>query len=119
MGFTSPLKSDSVLSIGADSVVMRNDNLVEKLGENSIDVVIDLVGGKQWPDLLNVLKPFGRYAGAGAIGDAHVELDIRTLYLKDLRLFVCTVLDEGVFSNLVKRIESGGISPLVAATYPL
>ena len=119
IGITSPLKLDNVLNIGADSVLMRSDNLVEKLGGNSIDVVIDLVGGKQWPDLLNVLKPFGRYAVAGAIGDAHVELDIRTLYLKDLRLLGCTVLDEGVFSNLVKRIENGDISPLVAATYPL
>lgn len=119
IGITSPLKLDNVLNIGADSVLMRSDNLVEKLGGNSIDVVIDLVGGKQCPDLLNVLKPFGRYAVAGAIGDAHVELDIRTLYLKDLRLLGCTVLDEGVFSNLVKRIENGDISPLVAATYPL
>jgi NADPH:quinone reductase-like Zn-dependent oxidoreductase len=119
IGITSPLKSDNVLNLGADSVLMRSDSVVKELGENGIDVVIDLVGGKQWPDLLDVLKPFGRYAVAGAIGDPHVKLDIRTLYLKDLSLFGCTVLDENVFSNLVKHIENENISPLVAETYPL
>ncbi len=119
IGITSPLKSDNVLNLGADSVLMRSDSVVKKLGENSIDVVIDLVGGKQWSDLLDVLKPFGRYAVAGAIGDPHVKLDIRTLYLKDLSLFGCTVLDGSVFSNLVKHIENGSISPLVAAVHPL
>lgn len=119
IGITSPAKAEKVLNIGADEVLMRNDSVVGKLGENSIDVVVDLVGGKQWPELLDVLKPFGRYAVAGAIGDPHVKLDIRTLYLKDLSLFGCTVLEEGVFSNLIKHIESRSISPLVSATYPL
>lgn len=119
IGITSPAKAEKVLNIGADEVLMRSDSVVRKLGENSIDVVIDLVGGKQWPELLDVLKPFGRYAVAGAIGDPHVKLDIRTLYLKDLSLFGCTVLEEGVFSNLIKHIENRNISPLVSATYPI
>lgn len=119
IGITSPAKKEKVLNLGADEVLMRDDNVVEKLGENSIDVVVDLVAGKQWPGLLNVLKPSGRYAVAGAIGDPHVKLDIRTLYLKDLSLLGCTVLDEGVFSRLVKQIENRNISPLVAACYPL
>jgi hypothetical protein len=32
---------------------------------------------------------------------------------------VCTVLDEGVFLTLIKRIESRDISPLFTATHPL
>ncbi|MGQ1946071.1 alcohol dehydrogenase family protein [Geofilum sp. OHC36d9] len=119
IGITGPEKADKVLNIGADEVLMRSDSVVGKLGENSIDVVIDLVGGKQWPELLDVLKHFGRYAVAGAIGDPHVKLDIRTLYLKDLSLFGCTVLEECVFSNLIKHIENRNIAPLVSATYPI
>ena len=48
-----------------------------------------------------------------------VTLDVRTLYLKDLSLFGCTVLGETVFSNLVRRIEAGDIKPLVAQTFRL
>ena len=54
-----------------------------------------------------------------AIAGPLVELDVRTLYLKDLSLFGCTVLDANVFANLVKRIERAEIAPLVAHTYPL
>ncbi len=119
VGITSLSKSNKVLSLGAEQVLMRSDSVVQRLGENSVDVVIDLVAGKKWPDLLGVLKPFGRYAVAGAIGGSHVELDVRTLYLKDLSFFGCTVLEENVFANLIKRIESCEISPVVARTFPL
>ena len=77
------------------------------------------MAGKQWPEHLDVLRPGGRYGVAGAIGGPLVELDVRTLYLKDLSLFGCTVLEPQVFSNLVSQIERRNVSPLVAETYPL
>lgn len=119
IGITSSSKSEKILNLGADRTLARDDSLVKGLGKNSVDVVIDLVAGKQWPDLLEVLKPFGRYAVAGAIAGPLVELDVRTLYLKDLSLFGCTVLGEAVFSKLITRIEAGEVSPLVANTFPL
>lgn len=119
IAITSPSKNEQVLELGADEVVPRNANLVEALGNNSIDVVIDLVAGDQWPQFLEVLRPKGRYAVSGAIGGAMVELDVRTLYLKDLSFFGCTVLEPEVFGNLVHHIEQGNIKPLVAQTFPL
>ena len=71
------------------------------------------------PTMLRLLRPGGRYATAGAIAGPLVELDLRTLYLKDLSLFGATVLGAGVFAELVGHIETGRIRPLVAATYPL
>lgn len=116
---TSPAKADSLLELGATTTVDRAGDYAAELGVNSIDVVIDLVAGPKWPSLLEVLRPGGRYAVAGAVGGPFVDLDVRTLYLKDLSLFGCTVLDPGVFSNLVARIEADEIKPLVAATFPL
>jgi len=112
-------KIDQVLELGADQAIDRNINLITALGTNSVDVVIDLVAGEQWPQFLEVLRPKGRYAVSGAIGGAMVELDIRTLYLKDLSFFGCTVLKEGVFAHLIRHIEQGHIKPLVAKTFPL
>ena len=112
-------KRQSVLDVGADQVLSRDTNLEVELGENAVDVVIDLVGGDSWPDLLNVLRPFGRYAVSGAIAGPIVALDLRTLYLKDQRFFGCTVLDDGVFARLVDLIEQGSIKPLVAQAFPL
>ena len=115
----SPAKAEAVRALGADRVLDRNADLVAELGEGSIDVVVDLVAGPQWPSLLDVLRRGGRYATAGAIAGPICEIDVRTLYLKDLTLFGCTFQEDIVFENLVKYIEAGEIRPVVAKTYPL
>lgn len=119
IAITSPSKNQQILDLGADKVIPRNANLVEALGENSVNVVIDLVAGDQWPQFLQVLKPGSRYAVSGAIAGPLVELDVRTLYLKDLSFFGCTVLEPEVFPNVVKCIEEKKIKPIVAQTFPL
>lgn len=115
----SASKAEDVRSLGASAVIDRDADLVESLGASAVEVVIDVVGGAGWPSLLDVLRPHGRYAVSGAIAGAIVELDLRTLYLKDLSFFGGTIIDDGVFAQLVARIEAGDIRPLVAATYPL
>ena len=116
---TSPAKAQALRNIGADTIVDRDADYRRELGTASVDVVIDLVAGPKWPSLLDVLRPRGRYAVSGAIAGPVVELDVRTLYLKDLSLFGCTVLEPEVFGNLIKRIERGHVKPLVAETFPL
>ena len=119
IAITSPSKFDEIKALGASQVISRHENIVEVLGKNSVTVVIDLVAGESWGDFLEVLKPHGRYAVSGAIAGPIVELDIRTLYLKDLSFFGCTELKPEVFGNLIKRIENKDIKPLVAKVFPL
>jgi len=119
IAITSLSKVDSLLALGASNAITREQDPVAVLGGNSMDVVIDLVGGRAWPRLLDVLKPHGRYAVSGAIAGPLVELDLRTLYLKDLSLFGCTVLGPEVFPNLIRQIEHGRVKPLVAKTFQL
>lgn len=112
-------KADDVRAIGADEVIDRNADLIETIGKDQIDVVVDLVAGDGWPALLDVLTRGGRYTTAGAIAGPLVELDVRTLYLKDLTFVGCTFQDDVVFDNLVSYIERGEIRPVVAKTFPL
>jgi NADPH:quinone reductase-like Zn-dependent oxidoreductase len=116
---TSKTKAEDIRRLGADRILERGQDLVQALGSNSVDIIIDLVAGEQWPSFLEVLRPGGRYATSGAIGGAMVELDVRTLYLKDLSLLGCTTLEPDAFPNLIGAIERGDIAPEVAATYPL
>lgn len=116
---TSASKEPLLSELGAEKTLNRDDDFLAELGANSVDVVIDLVAGPKWPVLLDILRPFGRYAVAGAIAGPIVDLDVRTLYLKDLSFFGCTVLEPQVFGNLIKRIESKQIKPLVAETFTL
>ena len=82
-------------------------------------MVIDVVGGPGFSQLLDVLRPGGRYAVSGAIAGPITELDLRTLYLKDLSLFGCTFQYDEVFENLVAYLESGEVRPVVSRSYPL
>ena len=115
----SEAKARMVQEIGTDEVIHREDKLIDSIDNESIDVVIDLVAGESWGELLEVLKKGGRYAASGAIAGPIVELDVRTLYLKDLVLIGCTFQDRQVFQNLIGYIERNEIKPLVSKTYPL
>ena len=84
-----------------------------------MDLVVDLVAGPQWGQLIEVLKRGGRYVTAGAIAGPIVDFDVRNLYLKDLSFHGCTFQEDSVFESLVSYIEKGQVKPLVSKTYPL
>ncbi|NGO53879.1 alcohol dehydrogenase family protein [Allomesorhizobium camelthorni] len=119
IAIASAAKAQEILALGAEQVIDRNADLLQELGHGSVDVVLDIVGGAGWPPLMDILRRGGRYAVAGAIAGPIAEIDLRTLYLKDLTLFGCTFQDDAVFENLVSYIETGAIRPVVAKTYPL
>lgn len=112
-------KADAVRSLGASRVVPRDADLGALFGQDYFDTAVDVVGGAQFGAILSTLKRGGRYGVSGAISGPVVDLDLRTLYLKDLRLIGCTVLESEVFGNLIRYIESEEIKPLVAATFEL
>lgn len=119
IAITSPAKMDEVRALGADDVIERGADLVEALGKDSVDVVVDNVAGACFGAMLDVLRRGGKYVSSGAISGPLVELDMRVFYLKDLTLIGCTGWDEPVFENLISYIERGEIRPLLAKTYPL
>jgi 2-desacetyl-2-hydroxyethyl bacteriochlorophyllide A dehydrogenase len=119
VAITSRGKIDQLRELGADVVVERDEDLVMRLGESSIDVVVDNVAGPNFSQMLKVLRPGGRYVSSGAIAGPVVSLDMRDMYLKDISLIGCTAWDAPVFPNLVSYIESNEIRSLVAKVSPL
>ncbi|TXR50656.1 alcohol dehydrogenase family protein [Phyllobacterium endophyticum] len=117
-------KEQALLDIGAEAVVTRGTkDLVAAVGAATggkpIDVVADLVGGSMFNDLLRILRPEGRYTTAGAIGGPVVQLDLRTMYLKQLALHGSSQGTRGDFLRIVSYIEEGKIKPLVGGVYRL
>ncbi len=110
-------KFNDLKLLGANSTFTRSQ--LNHIQDNSVDVVIDLVGGNYTNQLINKLKYFGRYATAGAVSGPIANIDIRTVYLKDLSLYGCTVLRSNVFPNLISYIEKNEIQPLVKKTFSL
>lgn len=120
IAMASEAKHDEVTLCNPSRILPRApDNLKGLLKDEKITVVADVVGGPQWPTLIDLLQRGGRYTCAGAIAGPMVEMDLRTFYLRDLTFTGATVVPPGVFANLVKYIERNEIKPIVAATYPL
>lgn len=121
---TAPGKEAALREIGAEATVTRGAGdfvaaVDRAAGGRPIDVVADLVAGPMFNDLLKILRPEGRYTTAGAIGGPVVQLDLRTLYLKQLEMHGSSQGSRADFRRLVGYIEDRKIRPLVGGVYPL
>ncbi|MDC0662749.1 alcohol dehydrogenase family protein [Marinobacter sp. SS21] len=121
---TVPEKAEALTALGAEGVTFRGSgDLVEKVdamtGGKPIDVVADLVAGRLFNDLLRILKMEGRYTTAGAIGGPVVQLDLRTMYLKQLALHGSSQGTRTAFRRVLGYIEQGRIKPLLERTFKL
>lgn len=117
-------KERSVRELAPAGVVTRDaPDLVaavrEQLGDCPLDVVADVVGGARVPELLEALRPEGRYVTAGAIAGPMVTIDWRTLYLKQLEIIGSSLSTRRDFTDMLKLVLDGKVRPLVARTYPL
>ncbi|MDA7966467.1 zinc-binding dehydrogenase [Ruegeria sp.] len=114
-GVTSAVKAEVVKGQGAIDTFDR----AAPLPQDRFDVVIDVVGGPAWPDLILALKPGGHYAVSGAIAGPMVQADLRDIYLRDITIHGCTHQAFDVFGRLVGMMNAGRIKPLISKTYPL
>lgn len=118
-----PGKEAAMVEIGAEAVITRGSDSIAALraaaGSQGFDVVADVVAGPLFKDLINALRPEGRYTTAGAIAGPIVELDLRTLYLKHLQIHGSSQGTRTAFVRLVRYILEGRVRPLLWQTYPL
>ncbi|MGI9390212.1 MAG: alcohol dehydrogenase family protein [Boseongicola sp.] len=120
IAMASESKHNEVAALGPDVILPRAPaDLRAALGNERITVVADVVGGDNWPQIIDILERGGRYTCSGAIAGPIVTFDLRTFYLRDLTFTGSTVIDPDVTKRLVAYIESGTIKPALAATYPL
>ncbi|WP_395688097.1 alcohol dehydrogenase family protein [Aestuariivirga sp.] len=119
IGLTSAAKHNAVKALGCDLALNTSEDLIDALGESSIDLAVDNVAGTGFGTMPRLLKRGGRLVSSGAIGGPIVQFDMRDFYLKDLTFIGCTAWDEPVFPRLISLIEQGRIRPLVAGIYPL
>ena len=117
-------KHPEVAKLRPDHLLERSPgNLATALGSatgsETVDVIADIVGGADFPRLIEHLARGGCYTCSGAIAGPIVELDLRTFYLNDLTFTGSTVVEPQIFTDLVSYIERGEVRPVLAATYPL
>lgn len=124
IAMASEAKHEAMRAVGPDFLLPRSPEnlraaLLSATGSETVSVVADVVGGRQFGAVIDVLERGGRYTCSGAIAGPIVELDLRTFYLRDLTFTGATILPTHIFPDLVGYIERGEIRPLLARTWPL
>jgi len=124
VGLASEAKHEALKPLGADYLLPRNSGnihtaLKQTIGKEYVTVLADIVGGDDFPTLLEALERGGRYTCSGAIAGPIVKMDLRTFYLRDLTLTGSTVVPPHIFQDVISYIEKGEIQPMLAGSYPL
>ena len=123
VAISSAAKAEAVRQLtGARHVIdRRSDTVGEQVLDltGGVDVLADVVGGPMFAELFDTIRRGGHYTVAGAIAGPNVQLDLRTLYLRDITMHGCTVAPPRVFANLLRYIETDEVPSLVADCYPL
>ncbi|BBL94460.1 alcohol dehydrogenase [Thermus thermophilus] len=124
VALASPEKHEALRALGADVCLPRSPgNLPKALeaatGRPHVDAVADVVGGSLFPALLEALRPGGAYVTSGAIAGPKADLDLRDLYLRNLTLKGSGLVPPEILRRLVRSVEEGRLSPVVAGVWPL
>lgn len=124
VAMASAVQHDEVAALGPDALLDRGPvdlrvALRNAIGRETVSVVADIVGGRYFPPLIDVLERGGRYTCSDAIAGPIVEPDLRTFYLNDLTFTGSTVVPPQIFGDLVHYTEREDVRPALAATYPL
>ena len=117
-------KHAEVKAAGAEAAVARESAdlaaaVARATDGQPIDVVVDVVVGPMFNDLLELLRPQGRYVTCGAIGGPLVQIDMRRVYLKHLQIRGSSQGTRREFARLVDYIEQGKLKALVGGVYRL
>lgn len=117
IAYTSPGKEEALAASGAAEILTRGQGRLSDTAE--VDVVLDVVGGDGFGDVVDRLRSGGRLAIAGAIAGPVIRLDLRRVYLRHRQIIGSTMHTPQVFAGVVELARRGAVAPIVADTYPL
>lgn len=118
------------LALGADRAIpYREQDFAEALGPDSIDVVLDMVGGDYTPRHLTVLARDGRLVVIAFQGGAKAGVNLAQVLMKRLTIAGTTLrsrsaaekarLAEALRREVWPLIAAGSIRPVVDTVFPL
>ncbi|HSF58313.1 MAG TPA: zinc-binding dehydrogenase [Candidatus Binatia bacterium] len=111
-------------NLGAEhGINYRNTDFSRKVrdltGKRGVDVVLDCVGGDNWPRSLASLAKGGRLVTCGAIAGANPRTDMRRIFWNHLRIFGSTLGSRKEFRQLLNFLEASQTKPIIDRVFPL
>lgn len=112
-------KRKHALRIGADRAIATDSNWVEELADETIDLVIDSVGGATFNRSLEILKKGGRIVIFGATTADNVDFNLRSFFYGQYQLFGSTMGCREELRDLIAHMEQYKTHPIVDKTFAL
>ncbi|MBI3288843.1 MAG: zinc-binding dehydrogenase [Elusimicrobia bacterium] len=121
---TDASKLERAKSLGADHGVLRPPEdlarVVRKLtGGDMVDCVFEHVGPAVFADALKCLRPSGRLVTCGSTSGPIVELDMRYVFSRQLRVYGARMGNAAEMRAVWSLVLDGRLKPVVDRTYPL
>jgi len=113
-------KMNKATELGADYVINYKTNLnynktifSEITKKQGIDVIVDSIGKLTFSNSLRLLKPGGRLVIPGATTGPIVDIDLRQIFWKQIKIFGSTMSNQGEFRDVMKLVFEEKLKPVV------
>jgi NADPH2:quinone reductase len=126
----SETKIDKALGLGATQVInYRSTNFRSNLNEDSIDLILDFIGGDYFNKHLEVLKPLGKLVQIACMKGASIECNIALILKKRLQIngFMLrpqtldekTLLWNAAYKHWFLLFLNKQLAPIIDSEFPL
>lgn len=121
---SSDAKLAAAKELGADITFNHKTQKVAQevralTNKRGVDVVVENVGAATWDDSLRCLRRGGRLVTCGATSGPQVNLDLRRLFWHHWSLLGSTMGNAAEYAEIVRRLGTGELRPIVDRVYPL
>lgn len=125
-------KCDYAIKLGANLAINYKEQDFEKYlkeKNESVDVILDMVGGDYTAKNINILNPEGRLVIINAMKNAESTINMKKVMVKRLTITGSTLrarspefkgaIAENLKKHIWPKIETGEIKPVIYNTFPL
>ncbi len=117
-------KAEFARSIGADHVVNYKTQDFAKetrqiTGKRGVDVLIEHIGDETFEKSIYCLNRLGRLVSIGSHGNHWARMDLRHVYMKNLKIFGTNLGTLSELKTILEYLEAGKLKAVVDTTFPL
>ena len=108
--------ADDVINYATEDIAQRVKELTHGQG---VDAVVDHVGAQFFEAAYNSLKRGGRYGVCGVTTGYQAQLQMGTLFTRELRVFGVYMGSKEDMQQIVEMLNQGRIKPVIHQVFPL
>lgn len=121
----NPARAQRARELGAVQVIDIHDSpdwastVLDATGGRGVDVVVESIGQATWTNSLNALARGGRMVVVGRTSGQHVQMDIRSVYRKQISIIGTTMGSHQDYRDVMALVFNEALRPVIDRVLPL